>query len=120
LQIGLAQKAPNIAFNIEKQEEDKILLRLKEGKNSFYITKEAVLPALRTYSQVRKMNITNEEEVAIIDINSVPDEFLRLSGLLPMESAAEAAQDIKSAYQMLARNLLLVRRFNYLLLNYIG
>jgi len=103
-------KSPNIAFNIEKQEKDKILLKLKEGKNYFYITKEAVLPALRTYSQVRKMNITNEEEVAIIDIKSVPEEFLRLSGLLPIERVTEAAQDIKSAYQMLASNLLLVRR----------
>jgi tRNA G10 N-methylase Trm11 len=103
-------KSPNIAFNIEKQEKDKILLKLKEGKNSFYITKEAVLPALRTYSQVRKMDISNEEEVAIIDVNSVPDEFLRLSGLFPKERVIEAAQDIESAYQMLASNLLLVRR----------
>jgi hypothetical protein len=103
-------KSPNIAFDIKQQEKDKILLKLKEGKNSFYITKAAVVPALRTYSQVQHMNITGEEEVAIVDINAIPEEFLRLSGLLPVERVAQAAKDIKSAYQMLASNLLLVRR----------
>ncbi|MEM3797959.1 MAG: N-6 DNA methylase, partial [Candidatus Bathyarchaeia archaeon] len=103
-------KSPNIAFVIQKQDENKILLQLINGKTSFYITKKATIPSLRTYSQVQHMDVTNEEEVAIVDLNAVPEEALRLSGFLPVDKAIQAANDIKSAYQALASNLLLVRR----------
>jgi type I restriction-modification system DNA methylase subunit len=103
-------KSPNIAFIIQQQGKNKILMRLKEGKTSFYIPKKATVPSLRTYSQVQHLDITGEEEAAIININVLPDEVLRLSGLLPIDYAVRAAKDIKDAHQLLASNLLLVRR----------
>ncbi|MGQ9538635.1 MAG: HsdM family class I SAM-dependent methyltransferase, partial [Candidatus Bathycorpusculaceae bacterium] len=103
-------KSPNIAFIIQQRDKNRTLLRLKEGKTSFHVSYRATVPSLRTYSQAQHMDLTNDEEVAIIDIGAIPSEALQLSGLVPIEFAVRAAKDIKDAYQVLASNLLLVRR----------
>jgi len=65
---------------------------------------------LRTYSGVRHIDITADEEVAIVDSKILPKEMLKISGLIPSSKVSKAARDIRLAHNELADNVLLVRK----------
>ncbi len=76
----------------------------------FSILLDDLIASLRTPSGVRHINITNEEEMAIVNPNTLPTETLRLAGLLPIDKLKEASRDIKQAYEDLSGNVLIARR----------
>jgi len=103
-------RSPSTIFIIEKLTENKVHLRLRKTKLSFIIPRTAIIRSLRTYSKVAHIDITNEEEIAIIKPSELPEEINKLSGLIPAESTSLAATDIKNAFNDLAGNMLLVRK----------
>lgn len=104
-------RSPNVMFLIDKTEEDMIKLRLKRRpRTHFDLPLEAAIRSLRTYSGVGHINITGEEEFAIVDLKIIPEYVLNLLGLIPFDKALRASQDIKKAYDDLAGDILLTRR----------
>jgi hypothetical protein len=77
---------------------------------SFDIPDSATVLSLKTYSKVRHMDITDEEERAVIDGESIPQENLKLAGLIPLNDVIKASNDIHSAHQKISGNILLVRK----------
>jgi len=73
---------------------------------------EDTVPALRTYANVRKINISDEEEIAIINPKKIPAEIRKKKGILNLSPYIKAANDIKAAYKKLAGEVLLVRKVN--------
>jgi len=99
-----------ISFIYCGENEDNLFLRTRRGQRDFSIKKTDCVPSLRSPAKVIHMNITNEEEYAIIDTKSISNDILRLAGLVDMQSVRSATNDIKSAYEDIAGNILLVRR----------
>lgn len=103
-------RSPNVVLLLDKIMDDKAYLRLRKGRLSTTTPISATVPSLRTYSKVKHLDITNEEELAIVDPNAIPGEVLRLAGLMPPRNVIEAARDIEDAHNDLAGNIQLVRR----------
>jgi len=85
---------------------------LTYGKRKFlskYHLHSSVL-SLRTYSGIRHFDISGEEEIAIINLDALPEHVLRLTGLIPKERVVGAMQDIKLAHTDFAGKVLLARR----------
>jgi 16S rRNA G966 N2-methylase RsmD len=103
-------KSPSVTLQVDKVVENNLYLKLRRAKISLKVPISATVPSLRTYSQVRHINLTDEEEFAIINPNILPNEVMKLTDLLPLTNMFEATKDIKSAYDDLAGNFLLVRK----------
>ena len=103
-------RSPSTIFIIKKIRQNDVYLGLRKTKISFSLPRVSVIPSLRTYSKVKHIDITNEEEVAIIEPSKIPKEVLEKSALVPIKKAITAALDIKEAFNDLAGNLLLVRK----------
>jgi hypothetical protein len=103
-------KSPSTIFIIDNISANYVHIKLRGTKITFTLPKTAVIPSLRTYSKVKQINITDNEEVAIIAPSNLPQETLRKAGLLPFRKTLDAASDIKEAFNDLAGNLLLVRK----------
>ena len=103
-------RSPSTVFLIEDFSPSHVRIRLRGTKITFSIPRAKIIPSLRTYSKVRHIDLTGEEEVAIISPSDLPTEVLRGAGLIPLEDALNAAFDVKEAYNDLAGNLLLVRK----------
>lgn len=102
-------RSPSTIFNIDRITSNRIDMKVKGTKIAFSLPKTAVIPSLRTYSKVKHMDITNEEEIAIVN-PSISREILQKTGLIPLKNTLDAALDVKEAYNDLAGNLLLVRK----------
>jgi hypothetical protein len=101
----------NVVFLIEGIKEDAVRLRLKRRLSTYFdLPLDATIRSLRTYSGIRHMNLTNDEEFAIIDVRAIPEYISRLTGLVPLQKLLQAAEDIKTAYGDLAANVLIARR----------
>jgi len=103
-------RSPSVTLLFDKVVENNVRLRLRRAKKSITIPISATVPSLRTYSQVRHIDVTNEEEFAVINPNILPNDVLRLTDLLPPTNLSQATKDIKSAHDDLAGNFLLVRK----------
>jgi len=104
-------RSPNVTFIVEKVQDNTIRLRLKKKTKSFIdLPKAATVPCLRTYSGVKQIDITGEEEFAIIEASAIPEDIRNLLNLVPFEKVAKASLDIKKAHQELAGRVLLARR----------
>jgi len=103
-------RSSSTIFIIDGISVDCVNIRLRGTKITFSLPKTAVIPSLRTYSKVRHIDITGEEEVAIVTPSKLPHEVLQMAGLIPLENTLDAAFDISEAYKGLAGNLLLVRK----------
>jgi 16S rRNA G966 N2-methylase RsmD len=103
-------RSPNTIFFVEDIDDKNASITVKKAKASFKIPIGATVSSLRTYSKVRHMDITDEEEIAIIDAELIPRETLKLASLLPLNDAIKAANDISSAHAHLSGNILLVRK----------
>ncbi|MEM2781078.1 MAG: N-6 DNA methylase [Candidatus Bathyarchaeia archaeon] len=103
-------RSPNTVFLIDKIRDKEVCLKVRGTKLSLEIPIDNAVRSLRTYSKVKHIDITDEEELAIIDAESISQEVLRLTGLIPLEKAIRAASDISSAYKKISGNILLVRK----------
>jgi type I restriction-modification system DNA methylase subunit len=103
-------RSPNTIFFIESMDNKKASIRVRRTKASFKIPMSSTVSSLRTYSKVRHLDITDEEEIAIIDAELIPHETLKMASLLPLNDAIKATKDISSAYDHLSGNILLVRK----------
>jgi type I restriction-modification system DNA methylase subunit len=103
-------RSPNTVFFIDGVRDGNVRLKIRNTKMSFDIPDSATILSLKTYSKVRHVDITNEEERAIIDVESIPQENLKLAGLIPLNDAIRASNDIQSAYQKISGNILLIRK----------
>jgi len=81
-----------------------------ERRVTFTINKSNCVYSLRSPADVRHMDITGEEECAIIEPLVIPNEYRMLAGLVDPSKLVEAAKDIRQAYNDLASNILTVRR----------
>jgi len=69
-----------------------------------------VVPALRTYAGVRRIDISGVEEYALINPKNVTLKIRKAKGMGSMIKYSSAANDIKAAHKNLAGDVLLVRR----------
>jgi type I restriction-modification system DNA methylase subunit len=69
-----------------------------------------VIPALRTYAGVRKMDISGVEEYALINPKNITLKIRKAKGMASMTKYCSAADDIRAAHKNLAGDVLLVRR----------
>jgi len=103
-------RSPNVVFRMNKVSNRNVRLNLRKTKLWATIPRDSTVLSLRTYSGVRHIDITGDEEVAIVDSKILPKEMLKLSGLIPSSKVSKAARDIRLAYDELADNILLVRK----------
>jgi hypothetical protein len=103
-------KSPNAVFLIEKVSEKMLYLKIKKTKIHFKLPLEKFVPSLRTYSEVPHIDITGEEEFALVDSKALPLEVIKLAGLIPQEKLDMAIVDIRCAHEDIASNVLLTRR----------
>jgi hypothetical protein len=103
-------RSPNVVFLMDKVSDGSVRLNLRKTKLWETIPRDSTVPSLRTYSGVRHIDITGEEEIALVNSNSLSKEMLKLSGLIPLSKVSKAARDIRLAYNELADNILLVRK----------
>ncbi|MBS7617142.1 SAM-dependent DNA methyltransferase [Candidatus Bathyarchaeota archaeon] len=99
-----------ISFICRDENENSLLIRIRKGQRDFSIPKTSCIYSLRSPAKVVHMNITNEEEYAIINTQRISKDILRLAGLVNISKVKRATNDIKKAYEDLAGNILLVRR----------
>jgi 16S rRNA G966 N2-methylase RsmD len=104
-------RSPNVTFIVDKADKDKVRLKLKQSPSTFFdVPHTAAVPSLRSYSGVKRFDITNEEEFAIIDPNVIPRHVINLTGMLPLSEVSKASKDIKEAYNSIGGNALIARR----------
>jgi hypothetical protein len=106
-------RAPLVSFEFVSEAAGSVKVRIKgKGKKetSFNIPNEGLVHSLRTYANVKSIDITGEEEYAIVDPSTVDKKYLKLSGLIDEEKLGKASEDIKKAYDEIAGHVLLVRR----------
>lgn len=103
-------RSPNVTFLFDRAKGSAIEVKLKKVNLFAKLPLDALVLSLRTYSAVRHMNITDEEEFGIIDPSALSQHLLQLSSLLPFDKVSLASSDIKQAYDNFAGNVLLARR----------
>jgi hypothetical protein len=103
-------RSPNVTFLLDAIYDNKARLNLRKTKISFEIPVHSYVLSLRTYSGIRHFDISGEEEIAIINLDAIPEHVLCLTGLIPKEKVEGAMQDIKLAYTDFAGKVLLARR----------
>jgi len=97
-------------FEYARKDKEKLRLLPIGLREPFEISLSDVVPTLRTYAGVRKINISNEEEYAVINPKHVAPRIRGMKGMMNIAKYLEAAKDIKTAYENLAGDVLLVRR----------
>ena len=103
-------RAPSLMFWIDGDRGDSIILRTRGGRKfAISKSKDQVVCSLRTYAGVKHMDITGEEEYAIISPN-IPKDVKKMVGLTDENKLKEACKDIKGAYRDHAGNILLDRK----------
>ncbi|MEM4713388.1 MAG: N-6 DNA methylase [Candidatus Bathyarchaeia archaeon] len=103
-------RSPNVTFIYRDASKDEVNISLRAKNISFTLSKKDLVSSLRSYSKVNHLDISDEEEVAIINPSALPMEIARLAGLIPIAETEKAARDIEKAYADLASNIMLVRR----------
>jgi len=103
-------RSKNVVFLIENVNDNTASIKVRKTKISFEVPITATVSSLRTYSKVRHIDLTGEEEIALIDVESVSPETLKLVGLIPLNDAIKAANDILSAYNNISSNILIARK----------
>jgi tRNA G10 N-methylase Trm11 len=103
-------RAPKLSFEYVSEDANSIEIRVVKSNATFTVPKDACVRSLRTYAGIRHMDVTGEEEYAIIKPQVINERFLILAGLVDKTKLYRASNDIKSAYEAIAGNILLVRR----------
>ena len=95
---------------MDKVGDRDVRLNLRKTKLWETIPRDSTVLSLRTYSGVKHIDITGDEEIALVDPKVLSEEMLKLSGLIPSGQASKAARNIRLAHDELAENILLVRK----------
>jgi predicted RNA methylase len=103
-------RAPKLSFEYVSEDANSIEIRVVKSNATFTVPKDACVRSLRTYAGIRHMDVTGEEEYAIIKPQVINERFLVSAGLVDKTKLYRASNDIKSAYEAIAGNILLVRR----------
>jgi hypothetical protein len=103
-------RAPKLSFEYVSEDANSIEIRVVKSNATFTVPKDACVHSLRTYAGIRHMDVTGEEEYAIIKPQVINERFLISAGLVDKTKLYRASNDIKSAYEAIAGNILLVRR----------
>jgi predicted RNA methylase len=103
-------RARTISFKLVGEDVNTISIRLANRNESFIIPKSACVPSLRTYANVKRMDVTGEEECAIINYQVINQRYLTSAGLIDRTLLHKATNDIKEAYKEIAGHILLARR----------
>jgi len=102
-------RAPSLVFELEVINKDIFFIE-RRNRLKFRVDREQVVPSLRSYAGVNHMDITGEEEFALIDPAAIPPEIRKLTGLIDDKLLRRATQDIVEAYEDHAGHILLGRR----------
>jgi hypothetical protein len=105
-------RAPLTTFEFVSESNNLVKLRIKSKKEEILleVPKSALVHSLRTYAGVKRLDITGEEEYAIVNPKVIREEHLKLGGLIDDKRLDKASMDIKKAYDEVAGHALLVRR----------
>jgi len=103
-------RATELSFEYVSEDANDINIKIVKSNTTFTIPKHACVYSLRTYAGVRHMDITGEEEYTIVKPQSIDEKHLILAGLADKALLYKASNDIKTAYEAIAGNILLVRR----------
>lgn len=102
--------ASKLSFKLVSESEDSVKIKIAGSDRSFDIPKGAVVPSLRTYAGIKHMDVSGEEEYAIINPDVINNEYLRSAGLIDRTMVWRASNDIKKAYDEITGHILLTRR----------
>jgi SAM-dependent methyltransferase len=97
-------------FEYVSSNKKKVKLSPIGVEGSFEVDFSDVIPALRTYSGVRRIDISNSEEYALTNPKNLTLKIRKAKGMANMAKYSSAANDVRTAYKNLAGNVLLVRR----------
>jgi len=103
-------RSPNAVFILENLNDTNVTFSVRNRQLRETVPRDSVVLSLRTYSEVKHLDITNEEEVAIVEPDVISNDTLELTGLIPLSNCRVASNDIREAYEDLAGNVLLLRR----------
>jgi hypothetical protein len=103
-------RATALSFEYVSEDADGIEIKVVKSGATFKVPRDACVRSLRTYAGIRHMDVTGEEEYAIIKPQVINERFLISAGLLDKAKLYRASNDIKVAYEAIAGNILLVRR----------
>jgi predicted RNA methylase len=103
-------RATELSFEYVAEDANGVKIKVVKSDATFTIPKDACVYSLRTYAGVRHIDITGEEEYAIIKPQIIDERHLILAGLTNKALLYKASNDIKTAYEAIAGNILLVRR----------
>jgi hypothetical protein len=99
-----------ISFLFQSDKGSFIKVRISRTDLVFDLPKRALVYSLRTPANVNCIDITGQEEYAIIDTSGIKRDYLALAGLVNTRKTRNATYDIKTAYNEIAGNILLTRR----------
>jgi type I restriction-modification system DNA methylase subunit len=102
-------RAPSLVFNVEV-ERGNVFFRRIGGTERFRVDLGQIVPSLRSYAGVKHMDITGEEEYALVDPKVLDENIRKLTGLVDGDKLVKACEDIRKAYEDRAGNILLGRR----------
>ncbi len=102
------ERSPNLTFRFIRQLPERIEVEFKPTKRIISISTKGVLPSLWTHAGVKHLDLSSEEEYAIVDPSIIPTDLLYLIG--QPTSITYACKDLKEAYNAFASNILLARR----------
>ena len=102
-------RAQSLVFNLEQADGDYWFVE-RRTRRKFRVSRSQIVPALRSYADVRFMDLTGREEAALIDPDAIPAEIRNITGMSDYQTLKQATQDIASAYQDHAGNILLGRK----------
>jgi hypothetical protein len=96
-------------FKVVEETDDQVVFEMKKEKKQFKVPRGALVKTLRTYSGVKHIDVTNEEEYAIVEPAYIPESIRRDLGL-GTEKVQRAAKGIHKAYEDLSGDILLIRK----------
>jgi len=99
-----------ISFEYRGEVDNYIELSERRTQTVFRINRNNCVYSLRSPAGVKHVDITGEEECAIVNPRAIPNNILRSAGFLNIRGLVRAANDIRQAYNDLAGNMLIVRR----------
>jgi len=96
-------------FKVVEETGDQVVFEMKKEKKQFKVPRGALVKTLRTYSGVKHIDVTKEEEYAIVEPAYIPESIRRDLGL-GTEKVQRAAKGIHKAYEDLSGDILLIRK----------
>lgn len=102
-------RAPSLVFDVEVSGEN-IFFVERRNRLKFKVNRAQVVHSLRSYAGVIHMDITGEEEFALVDPEVIPGDVRKLTGLIDEDVLRRATSDIAEAYKDHGGNILLGRR----------